>query len=209
MRKLTSFFIASILIIFSASSIAVPVRHHFVGEVENSSFGYEGKSITGWYEYDFDGYDPNEPNLYNFFNYYLQVGDLAITEGQVNEIYAGISYFNGGAHGFSLSAETPYDINGSNYALDVLTLGFSDGQSGAPEDYTPTPSTLDLSGLLTGSFEIYGHSGVILPDQSEGVFWLTGNLQQVDVSHNVPEPSLALMFAFGLMILVGLRRKIR
>ncbi|PUA28091.1 MAG: hypothetical protein B0W54_16515 [Cellvibrio sp. 79] len=208
MRKLTSFLIASVLIVFSVNSMAIPVRHHFAGEVENSSFGYEGKSITGWYEYDFDDYDPNEPNLYNFFNYYLQVGDLAITEGQVNEIYGGISYFNGSAHGFSLSAETPYDVNGSNYALDVFTLGFSDGQSGTPENYIPTPSTLDLSGLLTGSFEIYGHSSVILPDQSEGVFWLTGSLQQVDAAQ-VPEPSLALMFALGLAFLVGLRRKLR
>lgn len=207
MRKLTSFLIASVLIIFSASSIAVPVRHHFVGEVENSSFGYEGKSIAGWYEYDFDDYDPNEPDLYNFFNYYLQVGDLAITEGQVNQISGSIRYFNGGAHGFALSAETPYDLNGSNYALDVFTLGFTDGQAGTPEDYTPTPSTLDLSGLLTGSFEIYGHSSVILPDQSEDVFWLTGSLWQVDTAH-VPEPPLALMFAMGLVFLVGLRRKI-
>lgn len=207
MRKLVSFSIASILLVFSVNSFAAPVRHHFAGNITGNSFGYEGKAVTGWYEYDFDKYDPAEPHLRNFFSYYLEAGDLKITEGLSNEILTSINYFDSATHGFSLTAETPYDLSGQDYALDVFLLNFTDGQSGTPENYTPTPTTLDLSGLKTGNFEIYGHAPAILPDGSEGVFWLTGSLWQVDASHEVPEPSTVLMFMCGLALLFRLRYK--
>lgn len=209
MRKLTSFLIASVLIIFSASSFAIPVRYHFVGQVDNSSFGYEGKSIAGWYEVDYDQYQPDDgPYLNGLLSYFLKVGDLEIFAAYSNT-ETNIYYSNSSINGFWSKTESPYDLSGKDYAMDVWELSFSDDASHGPsENYVPSPQTLDFSGIKTGNFEIYGHSAAVLPDQNEEVFWLTGSLQQIDTAH-VPEPSLAVMFAMGLVFLIGLRRKIK
>lgn len=205
MRQLISFFISVVLLVLSANSFAIPVRYYFVGEVENSSFGYEGASVAGWYQYDFDTYDPAEPVLYNLFTYYLKVNDLEITES-FPSVASYITYFDGAVYDFRLAGESPYDKkSGLDYEMDVFELAFSDNRSaGIPEAFIPTPSNLDLSHMLTGNFEIYGHSLTLLPDGNTGVFWLTGALTQVD-SYDVPESGSLMLFTIGLFLLMVIR----
>ena len=208
MHKLV-FRVASLFfLVISASSFAAPIRHHFNGQIEGSSFGYEGHTVTGWYEYDFDNYDPNEPALHNFFSYFLKVGDLEITEGFSPEVIATVNYSSGAVHSLSLTGETPVDhVSGNGFNMDVIELFFNDGSSpGIPENYSPTPETFNLNNLIAGGFEIYGHSEAILPDHSYGVFWLKGSLEQLGASHYVPEPSLLTLFVSGLFMCVWRRR---
>ncbi len=202
MRKLTVGFISIFLFTISLHSVALPVRHHFTGVVDGSSFGYEGKTVTGWYEYDFDNYDPNEPALYNFFNYSLSVGDLQIVEAGSRAVTAYVNDTGGAVLGFTVLGETPFDqASGNGYGMDVLALVFGD-LSNIPEDYVPTPSAFDLSGLTSGSFEIYAHEYEVLPNQAYDAFWLKGSLTQVSPSHTVPEPSSLMLFALGLMLVL-------
>lgn len=205
MRQLISFLISVVLLVLSANSFAIPVRYYFVGEVENSSFGYEGESVEGWYQYDFDTYDPDEPVLYNLFTYYLEVRDLEITESSPT-VASYITYFDGAVHDFRLAGESPYDKkSGLGYNMDVFELAFSDSRpDGTPEAFIPNPSNLDLSHMQTGNFEIYGHAPALLPDGNIEVFWLTGSLTQVD-TYDVPESGALMLFTIGLFLLAVIR----
>lgn len=206
MVNIYSFFIASLMMVYSASSLAIPVRHYFEGDVENSSFGYEGKAVKGWYQYDFSNYDAEEPYLHNLFTYYLTVGDLEITEGESRAVTASIKYFGGSVHGFRLRGETPFNILGDSYSMDVFDLAFSDSrQTESSEGYDPTSETLDLSRMEEGEFEIYGHRNAVLPDGSTNVFWLKGDLRQTQVSYSVTEPSTLVLLTIGMALLFGLR----
>lgn len=212
MCKLLSSFMALLLICFSASSFAIPVRHHFVGEIEQSSFGYEGKSFTGWYEYDYGTYQGETEELgiiHGLFSYYLKVGDLELSSGGTSGIESHVTYFDNAVRGLSVKSESPTELSGANYGLDVFEFGIYDADSnGVAEEFTPGEIAPDMSNLSIGSFEIYGHTNATLPDQSEGVFLLKGAFQQVDVTHTVPEPSISLMFAMGLAFMFGLRKKL-
>lgn len=209
MQKLALGFISFFLLIISTSSFATPVRHHFTGVVEGSSFGYEGKTVTGWYEYDFDTLIPDDaPHIIGLFSYVLDVGGLEIASGTGYSIESDISFFNGATHGFWTRSESPHDLSGFDYALDVFEMSFSDGLQGTPENYIPSADSLNFSGMKTGGFEILGHAPALLPDQSYDVFWLKGTLQQVGATHTVPEPSLALLFALGLLFAMGRRTRL-
>lgn len=202
MRKLTVGFISIFLFTISLHSVALPVRHHFTGVVDGSSFGYEGKTVTGWYEYDFDNYDPNEPALYNFFNYSLSVGDLQIAEGNSREVTAYVNDAGGILQGFSILGETPFDqASGNGYNMDVFELIFGN-LTDISEDYIPNPATFDLTQFTSGNFQIFGDADGLLPNQDFGVFWLQGSLTQVSASHTVPEPSSLMLFALGLMLVL-------
>jgi hypothetical protein len=207
MHKLTLSFISLFLLIISTNSLAIPVRHYFTGEVNQSSFGYEGKAVTGWYEYDFDNYTQEGDYQIGLFAYHLNVGDLEIVDTSPLALSSRIIYSGDAILGFGLQGEGPLDIaSGNAFNMDVTELSFSDNSSSStPDNYELIPETFDLSHMQTGSFEIYGHSPAILPDQSENVFWLKGSLQQVDVSHTVPEPSVFILMVISLGLLWKMR----
>lgn len=207
MRKLIPFFIGITLVMLSASSFSTPVRYYFTGEVSGSSFGYEGKSVEGWYQYDFDTYNPADPYLANLFSYNLKVGNLDIIEGSHPSVVTYITYFDGAVNNFRLTGETPYDqTSGLGYAMDVFELAFSDNRSaGTPEAFIPNPSNLDLGHMHTGNFEIYGHAPALLPDGNLDVFWLRGSLTQISTPHDVPESSSLMLLMIGLSLLVVIR----